>query len=185
MRRTTEWATGDRVPHGEGGSLHGAPGWTRRSGVEALLAPHTVRGPGRGADFTRVEGIGGETALRLLDLLPGANLDERQNGGPTCRAMLRAAGGAGAGVELSGYLVSAPRWDERVGLDGMVVPGNLLRRLPDTPLTAGPWETIRAALDLGAGTRHPDELVAFLPRDGDVGEDEGVVRSLAWWLWWD
>jgi len=100
-------------------------------------------------------------------------------------------------VELSGYLVPPPRWDERVGLDGMVVHSGVLgargrddgagghtdRDLPvvrgsSTALTRNRlWEDLRHSLDLGAATQEPDELMPFLP--------QGRGGRLSWWLWWD
>lgn len=178
-------------------SLHGPPGWTRESGVAALLRPYLDHGDPGGSSFARFEGVGGQVARDLLGLLPEGNLAERQNGGPSCQDMLRAAVGWAGEVELSGYLVSPPRWDERVGLDGMVVHSGVLRkrgsddeagggatrdlpvaRASSTALTRQRlWEELRRALDLGASTQHPDELMPFLP--------EGRGGRLSWWLWWD
>lgn len=178
-------------------SLHGAPGWTRESGVSALLGPHLDHGDAGGSSFARFAGVGGEAARALLGLLPEGNLAERQNGGPPCRDMLRAAVRWTGEVELSGYLVSPPRWDERVSLDGMVVHSGVLGaggthagagghaadglpvvRGSSTPLGRSRlWEELRCALDLGAATQDPDELLPFLP--------EGRGGRLSWWVWWD
>lgn len=109
-----------RSPHRRE-SLHGPPGWTKDWGIADLLTPHRGGDRGSGSSFARFEGVTARTASLLEERLPEGNLDERQNGGPTCRSMLRATISAAGEVELSGYLVSQPRWDERVGLDGLVV----------------------------------------------------------------
>lgn len=218
-------------------SLHGRPGWTRRSGVAALLASHMQHcaggagnegektGPAGGGgvgttgslgttgsagtpapsgatgsagtqgSFARFEGLTGPTARALLAVLPEGNLGERQNGGPRCDELLRAAGARPGEVELSGYLVSPPRWDERVGIDGVVVGAGVLPppragrgsprhalvpvadRLSSLSARQEVWEGIRHTLGLGVLTQEPDELLPFLP-DGRGGH-------LAWWLWWD
>lgn len=178
-------------------SLHGPPGWTRESGVTALLRPHLDhRAPG-GTSFARFEGVGGDVARDLLGLLPEGNLSERQNGGPSCQDVLRAAARWTGEVELSGYLVSPPRWDERVSVDGMVVHSGVLREQGAVdeavegaagllPVVGGPsaaltrhglWEELRRSLGLGDSTQDPDELIPFLP--------EGRGGRLSWWLWWD
>lgn len=162
--------------------------------MATLIAPHLEHGSGTPAGFTRFRGVEGATAQALLALLPEGNRAERQNGGPRCDLVLRAAARWPGEVEVSGYLVSPPRWDERVGIDGLVVhsalvppPGSHgLPRHAHLSAGVGPpvtstreevWEGIRRTLELGALTQEPDELMPFLP--------EGRGGRLAWWVWWD
>lgn len=161
--------------------IFGPPGWTRTSGVADLLAPflETWRGPG--ADFARFGGIGAHEALALAEALPSANLDDRQNDAPRVATLLGAAGHGGGAVELYGYLVSAPRWDERVSLDALVVPGAPASRSAGEAMTWGSarralWDDLAMRFGLADGAHPPEELV-WMPRGAD--------DAPGWWLWWD
>lgn len=166
--------------------LYGPAGWVARSGVREVLEPHLEGWRGDATDFARFGGIGDDVAAALLDLLPQANLEDQQNMGPTCRALLEAAVAHPGDVVLSGYLVSAPRWDERVSVDGVVVMGAACAaasaepRPPSagSPTTQGAvWEVLRRALGLGRETGMPDEVIRVLA--------EGRAGRPGWWLWWD
>lgn len=155
--------------------LYAPSGWTDSSGAAAILEPFLVH-PRPFADFTRFEGLGAAQAERLLELLPELNLADRQNNGPRVDELLRAAMAHG-GLALSGYLVSAPRWDERVSIDGLFVPAlpGLAPPDPLNPRESDRWSELGAALGLDSARGAPDELRALRRASG----------ALCWWLWWD
>lgn len=156
-------------------SLYGPLGWTRSSGVEDLLAPF-LAGARPASDFARFEGLGSEEARALLEILPEANMRDRQNNGPELVELLALAAER-EGVELAGYLVSAPRWDERVSVDGLLVPSceGLPEPLDSDPLVLAKWAPLQRALGLSSARGAPDELVAVRLEGGGRG----------WWIWWD
>lgn len=155
--------------------LYAPSGWTDSSGAAAILEPFLVH-PRPFADFVRFEGLGAAQAERLLELLPELNLADRQNNGPRVDELLRAAMAHGD-LALSGYLVSAPRWDERVSIDGLFVPA-LPGLAPPDPLNlreSDRWSELETALGLDSARGAPDELRALRRASG----------ALCWWLWWD
>lgn len=180
MGETTTQGSADVLGQGETG-LFGPRGWTARCGVVDLLAPflETWRGPG--VDFARFGGLGEDEARALVEVLPRANLADRQNDAPRVSTLLEAACGAGGEVEVYGYLVGAARWDERVSLDAVVLPGAPGSREEGESMTwgegrGGLWERLSARFRLADGASPPDELV-WMPR--------GATQGPAWWLWWD
>ncbi len=160
-------------------SLYGPSGWTRTGGAADLLAP-LVCEPRFTPDFARFAGVGALEASALLDLLPAANLHDRQNNGPELRELLDAAQDR-EGIELSGYLIGPPRWDERVSVDGILVPfaDDLPVGALGDPLVYAHWPAVREALGLTSARGLPDEFhpVAIAPAQG--------ARMCAWWIWWD
>jgi hypothetical protein len=159
--------------------LYGAPGWTHEAGVEEVVAPFLEGRSARFRDFARFSALGEQAARDLLVRLPEENLGDRQNLGPRCREALRAAVAHPGEVLLFGYLVSPPRWDERLTIDGMLVAGGAAP--PARAASAGPiriWRDVRGRLGLGADTGEPDELMRMpLPGDAD--------GRIGWWMWWD
>lgn len=155
--------------------LYAPSGWTDSSGAAAILEPFLVH-PRPFADFARFEGLGAAQAERLLELLPEQNLADRQNNGPRVDELLRAAM-AHEGLVLSGYLVSPPRWDERISIDGLFVPALPGLAAPDplNPREFDRWGELGTALGLDSARSGPDELRALRCASG----------SLGWWLWWD
>lgn len=161
--------------------IFGPPGWTAQRGVVDLLAPflETWRGPG--ADFARFGGLGAIEACALAEVLPVANLADRQNEAPLLGTLLDAACRGEGAVEVYGYLVGAPRWDERVSLDAVVLPGAPRSREVGQSMTWGSsrgalWENLAEEFHLADGASPPDELV-WMPR--------GATGDPGWWLWWD
>ncbi len=161
--------------------LYGPAGWTRDDGTVDLLVPFMDAGrPVLG--FSRFSALDDGACARLLATLPRPNLEDRQNLGPSCGAVLRAAVSHPGLVRPHGYLVTPPRWDERVSIDAMIVfdPPRGWQPASRTSVgtdRAGVWRAIRSALTLEAETAEPDELIRVLP--------EGCGGRLAWWLWWD
>lgn len=150
-------------------TLYGPAGWVRSRGVEALLEPYFL--PHQSVpSFARFEGVGGDVAAALTPLLPAENLDESQNNAPHLRHLLAAALNH-PGVTLAGYLVSAPRWDERLSVDGLHVPVTFL----SSPQKPQLWDLFRHTLGLHSARSAPDEMHLVTLSDG----------TPAWWLWWD
>lgn len=169
------------VARGQVEGLFGPRGWTRERGVVDLLAPllETWRGPT--ADFARFGGLGEDEARALVDVLPPPNLEDRQNTGPRVATLLEAACRGAGTVEVYGYLVGASRWDERVSLDGVVLPGAPRSREEGEAMTwgrarGGLWRRLSTRFRLADGASAPDELV-WMPR--------GASDGPGWWLWWD
>lgn len=155
--------------------LYSSPGWTERLGIDELLAP-LLLGGAAGSDSVRFEGLGAEEAQALLEIVPQDALQDRQNNGPRLEELLRLAV-LREGTALSGYLISPARWDERITVDGLLVPGapDLPEPLPSDPLVLHKWPRMRRALGLGTATGDPDELLALPDERG----------GMAWWIWWD
>ncbi|QWW20425.1 hypothetical protein I6B53_04945 [Schaalia sp. 19OD2882] len=158
--------------------LHAPMGWTRapriRRIILPLLDPHDVEAP-----FARFADLGGHDARRLAELLPASALEDRQNSGPTLFQCLRSAC-ADPTVRLSGYLVSPPRWDERLTVDAIEVADTESAdsaTAADHPGTQRVWEELRIRLGLADTVAGPDELLHLrrLPSSGRPG----------WWMWWD
>ncbi len=168
-----------RTPLLEGESwFYGAPGWTHECGVEDLLEPFLIPGTARHRDFARFAGLDAAGAAALLGALPETNLRDRQNRGPECGAALRAAVRHPGQVTLHGYLVSAPRWDERVSVDGMVARGVILPAAGDGSVSLRQiFRELCDHLRLGPRTGFPDEFRQL------SAEDPGA--SAGWWMWWD
>lgn len=156
--------------------LYGPHGWTLTSGVSHLLAPIECE-PRLCENFVRFSGLKEPEARALIDILPEANLHDRQNNGPELAELLHTAITC-EGVELSGYMVGPPRPDERVSVDGLFAPPGIGLPLasPHDPFPFAHWPTVRDVLNLKTATAPPDE---FLPvstgRDSECG----------WWMWWD
>lgn len=155
--------------------LYSSPGWTERLGIAGLLEPLLLR-TSADADFARFEALGAEEAESLLEIVPEDALEDRQNNGPRLVELLRLALER-PGVCLSGYLISPPRWDERITVDGLLIPAtdDLPEALASDPLVLHKWPRIRRALGLVSASGDPDEILALPHGRG----------GMAWWIWWD
>lgn len=115
-------------------------GWTFDIGVPDIIASYTSaeglalyralldEDPGVAQRFRRAGGgllycggLTGDAALSLLEELPVASLDDRQNESPTLGAFLRAAAAHPGQVELIGYCVGPDRADELFSVDGVLI----------------------------------------------------------------
>ena len=155
--------------------LYAPPGWTVSSGARAILEPFFSH-PLPFADFARFDGIGAPQAEQLLEVLPEENLTDCQNNAPRLDELLHTAV-EHEGLTLSGYLVSAPRWDERISIDGLFIPAlpQLPPPAPLNPREYARWNELKVALGLFSARSAPDECKALRSGDGTLG----------WWLWWD
>ncbi|WP_237564071.1 MULTISPECIES: hypothetical protein [unclassified Actinomyces] len=209
--------------------LYGPRGWTVRAGVWHALADcrdelrSTVIPAQFGFapaglitadgtpedDYTPFHDLGPATARRLLEILPGEQLRDRQNLGPTLGALLRACARADGRVRLSGYAIGPQRQDERVSVEGMWIEDpDLLEELvraivegsdPDgdgcycacedrDPYDEEELEAL-VALGLQEVWRHVAERYELDSR-GAPDEFKPLRRHwthgpLGTWLWWD
>ncbi|MDC4232930.1 hypothetical protein M3T53_04290 [Actinomyces sp. B33] len=156
--------------------LYGAEGWLESTGVLGLLAPLVC--PGRGSDdYLRFEGLGPLEAAALLEALPAGALADRQNLAPDLDFLLRTTIDR-PGVRLSGYLITAPRPDERLSVDGLFAcdpDGDSEPGAYSAPGCAQ-WAQACALLGWDPAAFSPDEFWR-LGSPGSMGA--------GWWLWWD
>nr|WP_250648888.1 MULTISPECIES: hypothetical protein [unclassified Actinomyces] len=196
---TTPTAQGEEASHERG--LYGPRGWTVSVGVwDVLDACHdemrstTVPAAfGRGPtgliedgepvdDYTPFHDLGPDGARRLLEVLPAAQLEDRQNLSPTLGSMLRACVRSRGRVRLSGYGIGPQRPDERVTVEALWVQDPDLLDLEvheehdDGCRCRELWDTVRRRYDLDAQGL-PDEMRVCrrLWTRGEPGT----------WLWWD
>ena len=145
--------------------------WLDDSHVTALLAPYICEGWDTG-DYARFADLCGADARTLRTLLPPLAREDRQNNAPRITDLLRAATRID-GLTLDGYVIRAPRWDERVSVDTVCVPESAViahtgrpRRSPPTS-TGSPSPTCS---DWGQTPSHPTRCASSCethhPRDG-------------------
>ena len=97
------------------------------------------------------------------------------------RCSLRAAARV-EGLTLEGYVIRAPRRDERVSIDTVLVPESAIVAHTATPIdddrypSYQHWLTLASVLGLGEDAIPPDEM-RVLNRDGS--------STRWWWAWWD
>lgn len=160
--------------------MYGPMHWLDDRHVTALLAPYICEGWDTG-DYARFADLSGEEARRLRTLLPPLARDDRQNNAPRISDLLRAATRID-GLTLEGYVIRAPRWDERVSIDTVCVPESAIiartgRPIDDASCPAYEhWLALAQVLGLGADAVPPDEM-RFLVRDAS--------STRWWWAWWD
>ena len=151
------------VPEG----LYGPPRWLEDRGISSLLA--------------RFAELAGTDARRLASLLPKNARDDRQNNAPRIIELLRAASRID-GLTLEGYVIRAPRRDERVSIDTVLVPESAIIAHTGAPIdeerypSYQNWLTLASVLGLGEDAIPPDEMRVLI-RDGS--------STRWWWAWWD
>ena len=133
-------------------------------------------------DYTPFHDLGPQAAARLLEVLPEAQLADRQNLAPTLGSLLRACARAGGRVRLSGYAIGPRRPDERVTVEALwIADPDLLDMEVHDEHDEGCccrvlWDTVRERYGLDARAL-PDEMRPMRRQwtHGQVGT----------WLWWD
>lgn len=164
--------------------LYGTHGWTVNNGVHAIVDAHPC-GIFTDESFCRCDNVMPEAIHRLLEVIPPANLDDRQNNAPQCGQLMASCLAGNGNVILSGYVVGPPRTDERITFDGMTIrdskvhPG--IRGYNCEPVGEERlmlWQELAASIGL-EGTEHncPDEMLPTM-NDNAPGLTE-------WWVWWD
>ena len=135
-----------------------------------------------GDDYTPFHDLGPQAAARLLQVLPAAQLADRQNLAPTLGSLLRACARADGRVRLSGYAIGPRRPDERVTVEALwIADPDLLDMEVHDEHDEGCccrvlWDTVRERYGLDARAL-PDEMRPMRRQwtHGQVGT----------WLWWD
>ena len=133
-------------------------------------------------DYTPYHDLGPRTARRLLEILPPAQLGDRQNLAPTTGALLQACVRAQGRVRLSGYAIGPQRHDERVSVEALWIADPDLLGLEVCEIhdehcrCLALWETVRTRYSLDAESV-PDEMRP-LRRNWTRG-------PLGTWMWWD
>lgn len=133
-------------------------------------------------DYTPFHDLGPQAAARLLEVLPEAQLADRQNLAPTLGSLLRACARADGRVRLSGYAIGPRRPDERVTVEALwIADPDLLDMEVHDEHDEGCccrvlWDTVRERYGLDARAL-PDEMRPMRRQwtHGQVGT----------WLWWD
>lgn len=133
-------------------------------------------------DYTPFHDLGPGAAARLLEVLPEAQLADRQNLAPTLGSLLRACARADGRVRLSGYAIGPRRPDERVTVEALWIadPDLLDMEIHDEHdegcCCRVLWDTVRERYGLDARAL-PDEMRPMRRQwtHGQVGT----------WLWWD
>ena len=133
-------------------------------------------------DYTPFHDLGPQAAARLLEVLPEAQLADRQNLAPTLGSLLRACARADGRVRLSGYAIGPRRPDERVTVEALwIADPDLLGMEVHDEHDEGCccrvlWDTVRERYGLDARAL-PDEMRPMRRQwtHGQVGT----------WLWWD
>ena len=143
-------------------------------------SPDGMYGPAHWLD-DRFADLTGLDARRLSTLLPKDARDDRQNNAPRIIDLLRAATRID-GLTLEGYVIRAPRRDERVSIDTVLVPESAIIAHTGAPIDEDRypsfqhWLTLSSVLGLGEEAIPPDEM-RVLVRDGS--------STRWWWAWWD
>ena len=133
-------------------------------------------------DYMPFHDLGPQAAARLLEVLPEAQLADRQNLAPTLGSLLRACVRADGRVRLSGYAIGPRRPDERVTVEALwIADPDLLGMEVHDEHDEGCccrvlWDTVRERYELDARAL-PDEMRPMRRQwtHGQVGT----------WLWWD
>ena len=160
--------------------MYGPMHWLDDRHVTALLSPYICEGWDTG-DYARFADLSGADARRLRSLLPPLARSDRQNNAPRIADLLRAATRID-GLTLEGYVIRAPRWDERVSIDTVCVPESAIIAHTGRPIddSSDPayqhWLTLADVLGLGDDAIPPDEM-RILTRD--------ATATRWWWAWWD
>lgn len=160
--------------------LYGPMHWLDDRHVSSLLSPYICEGWDT-CDYARFSDLAGQDARRLRSLLPPLAREDRQNNAPRITDLLRAATRID-GLTLDGYVIRAPRWDERVSIDTVCVPESAIVTYTGLPIEVGDsptyrdWLTLAEVLGLDREAIPPDEM-RFLVRD--------TTAERWWWAWWD
>lgn len=133
-------------------------------------------------DYTPFHDLGPQAAARLLEVLPEAQLADRQNLAPTLGSLLRACARADGRVRLSGYAIGPRRPDERVTVEALwIADPDLLDMEVHDEHDEGCccrvlWDTVRERYGLDARAL-PDEMRPM--------RRQWTHGRIGTWLWWD
>lgn len=162
--------------------IFGDTGWTTTRGVKKILAANmwdsTNLEEPEFEGYEQFKGVTGETAQRLLDVMPEENKHVRQNDAPECGELLRLAASWPDTILVDGYVIGSERDDERVSVDCIrfrTVQGHADPKSywPDAS-EEGMWYTLKTLLGVRTEQGAPEE-VRF-----DTGSD-GRIECTMWW----
>ncbi|MEZ0164926.1 hypothetical protein AB2L27_09130 [Kineococcus sp. LSe6-4] len=162
----------------------GGPSWTLD--VLDVLEPYVLGRPDHPGDVVRYRDLSWTAAAALLQRVPPGHLRDKQNSAPSLGAVLVAAVGHPAEVEVHGYLVPPCRPDERIAAEGIVVydhPELEEFRLVDDDAPCAQtgcecrafWSSVQASFGLADAGGGPQVIAPrTCRRTGRRG----------WYLWW-
>ncbi|MCI7456329.1 hypothetical protein [Actinomyces urogenitalis] len=158
--------------------LYGERGWSVRAGVWRVLGVEPA------SDLTSFDDLGPREAARLMEILPAAQLQDRQNAGPSLGRVLGACVASGGSMRLCGYVIAPQRCDERVTIsalwvadaDLVVMQQEQVSDDEDGAVSRRVWDLVEQRYDLDAEAM-PDELQ--IASRGSRGGQLGT------WMWWD
>lgn len=128
-------------------------------------------------DYVRFMGLNSDDATQLIDLIPKDALGDRQNNGPTLQTLLEACKASEGLIELSGYIITDKRFDERITVDGLMIFDPHLCDQSATLSRQDVWEYVIKDLHIADAFAPPDEI------DFTFAQDDETKKG--WWLWWD
>lgn len=155
---------------------YGPSRWLEET-IIPMLMPY-IKEEWSGGGYIRFAGLEGDVAAQLARVLTPPARQDRQNNAPTILTLLRIAATT-PGVTLDGYIIRAPRCDERVTVDTINAPERLFAPDPagndDEALLPITWSTFCQVLDIDDEVIPPDEFRSY--RNAD--------REVMWQAWWD
>lgn len=160
------------LPNGHYGPL----GWTKKTGVTDIMEDYVNPRMSIG-DYKRFHNLDGQSASKLLKVLPKAALEDRQNDSPSLGSLLAACAANPDKVHLSGYVVGDSRVDERVSVDAILIADSQAseyRQLQDGE-----------AFNIWRGYQEKLGLDSDCPPDEVYGAEEGENHPRSWVMWWD
>lgn len=156
--------------------MYGPSRWLEET-IIPMLTPYTKDAWIHG-DYIEFDGLTGDEAAQLARLLAPSARQDRQNNAPTILTLLRIAATT-PGVTVGGYIVRAPRRDERVSVDTISAPERLFAPDPagndDEALLPIEWNTFCRVLGISDEVIPPDDFRSY----------RNIDREVMWRAWWD
>ena len=156
--------------------MYGPSRWLEET-IIPMLTPYT-KDAWINSEYIEFADLEGDAAAQLARLLTPAARQDRQNNAPTILTLLRIAATT-PGVTLSGYIIRAPRRDERVSVDAISAPEHLFAPDPagndDEALLPIEWSTFSQVLGISDEVIPPNDFRSYRNVDGEV----------MWRAWWD
>ena len=156
--------------------MYGPSRWLDET-IIPMLMPYT-KDAWINSEYIEFADLEGDAAAQLARLLTPPARQDRQNNAPTILTLLRIAATT-PGVTLSGYIIRAPRRDERVSVDAISAPEHLFAPDPagndDEALLPIEWSTFSQVLGISDEVIPPNDFRSYRNVDGEV----------MWRAWWD
>ncbi|MDO5747833.1 MAG: hypothetical protein Q4P66_09310 [Actinomycetaceae bacterium] len=129
-------------------------------------------------DYLKLYGLDCEASVQLLNCLPNRALDDRQNNAPSLHCLLDMCVHGGSDIDLSGYVITPLRCDERISIDALMVYrfGNSSCDIAGmTPEEV--WKHVVELGNMQCFATSPDEIIWRRPF--------WAPHRQGWWIWWD